>query len=214
MTQLMHWFENQSVVGRSYQTTDMQRIPGEAHHDQHLGYFQRQAAHPAADARQGQWRAWLPCLWSRWVPAREMVPIPWLTPDDMPRRTALPFMPTNSHGGVNFNRVPLHHRQQVQQMQQAGFLNHAPMGSFGRAGAAAMQASSQHYSDMNRKKASGEWVGDESPKSPTLTSGHHTSAPYYPTSKSDCIGLVLTLQDETAVWPHPDYGELFTHIAS
>lgn len=53
-----------------------------------------------------------------------------LTPDEAPTRAPLPFLPTNSHGGVNFNRVPLHHRQQMQQMQQAGFLNG---GSYGRA---------------------------------------------------------------------------------
>lgn len=49
--------------------------------------------------------------------------------NDGPTRAPLPFLPTNSHGGVNFNRVPLHHRQQMQQMQQAGFLQG---GSYGR----------------------------------------------------------------------------------
>ncbi|KAL1406873.1 hypothetical protein Q8F55_006282 [Vanrija albida] len=49
-----------------------------------------------------------------------------------PTRAPLPFMPTNSHGGVNFNRVPLHHRQQMQQMQQAGFLSPATHGKGGR----------------------------------------------------------------------------------
>ncbi|KAL7424054.1 hypothetical protein Q5752_001639 [Cryptotrichosporon argae] len=42
--------------------------------------------------------------------------------DEYLGRAPLPFLPTNSHGGVNFNRVPMHHRQQMQQMQQAGFL--------------------------------------------------------------------------------------------
>ncbi|WOO84449.1 uncharacterized protein LOC62_06G007966 [Vanrija pseudolonga] len=50
-----------------------------------------------------------------------------------PTRSPLPFLPTNSHGGVNFNRVPLHHRQQMQQMQQAGFLSPATHGK-GRGG--------------------------------------------------------------------------------
>lgn len=56
-----------------------------------------------------------------------------LTPGEPPTRSPLPFLPTNSHGGVNFNRVPLHHRQQMQQMQQAGFLSPATHGK-GRGG--------------------------------------------------------------------------------
>ncbi|BEI81157.1 hypothetical protein CcaverHIS002_0203170 [Cutaneotrichosporon cavernicola] len=74
--------------------------------------------------------------------------------NDGPARAPLPFLPTNSHGGVNFNRVPLHHRQQMQQMQQAGFLQG---GSYGRAGGmnvypAAQNTNPGYAADLVRKK--------------------------------------------------------------
>ncbi|BEJ11856.1 hypothetical protein CspHIS471_0203160 [Cutaneotrichosporon sp. HIS471] len=74
--------------------------------------------------------------------------------NDGPTRAPLPFLPTNSHGGVNFNRVPLHHRQQMQQMQQAGFLQG---GSYGRAGgmnaySAAQNTNPGYAADLVRKK--------------------------------------------------------------
>lgn len=72
--------------------------------------------------------------------------------EEVPSRQPLPFLPTNSHGGVNFNRVPLHHRQQMQQMQQAGFLN--PVNSYAKAGKA--QNVNPNYADLVRKRVMGE----------------------------------------------------------
>lgn len=68
-------------------------------------------------------------------------------------------MPTNAHGGVNFNRVPLHHRQQMQQMQQAGFLNGG--GSYGRSKGATTYPGSQpaaagYTAEFVRKKVMSE----------------------------------------------------------
>lgn len=76
-----------------------------------------------------------------------------LTAEELPSRQPLPFLPTNSHGGVNFNRVPLHHRQQMQQMQQAGFLN--PVNSYAKTGKA--QNANQNYADLVRKRVMGEF---------------------------------------------------------
>ncbi|RSH80422.1 uncharacterized protein EHS24_009000 [Apiotrichum porosum] len=69
---------------------------------------------------------------------------------DEAARGPLPFLPTNSHGGVNFNRVPLHHRQQMQQMQQAGFLNPGATFAKGPKGAAAHHTPAAQHAELAR----------------------------------------------------------------
>ncbi|KLT41712.1 hypothetical protein CC85DRAFT_286248 [Cutaneotrichosporon oleaginosum] len=78
--------------------------------------------------------------------------------NDGPTRAPLPFLPTNTHGGVNFNRVPLHHRQQMQQMQQAGFLQG---GSYARGNnmngySTSQNAKNAYTADLVHKKVMGE----------------------------------------------------------